>query len=108
VTFLFDHDVPDDMAFGLTAMGHEVFRLRELLDPRTTDEHVLRFAADHDYILITCNRDDFLTISQATPHVGIIILIRRNAYSRTRSVVASSGARGRGRNSQQHQLCLAR
>ncbi len=80
MTFLFDHDVPDDMAFGLTAMGHEVFRLRELLDPRATDEQVLRFAADHDYVLITCNRDDFLTISEAIPHVGI----RRNARIRER------------------------
>ncbi len=100
MTFLFDHDVPDDMAFGLTAMGHEVFRLRELLDPRATDEQVLRFAADHDYVLITCNRDDFLTISQAIPHVGIIILIRRNARIRERVALLRLGARGRGRNSQ--------
>ena len=57
--FLFDHDVPDDMAYGLTALGHEVFKLRELLHPQTSDEDVLRFAGEHDYVLITCNRDDF-------------------------------------------------
>ncbi len=43
--FLFDHDVPDDMAYGLTTLGHEVFRLRELIHPQTIDDEVLRFAA---------------------------------------------------------------
>jgi len=41
VRFLFDHDVPDDMAHGLAEMGHEVFKLRELIDPQTPDEDVL-------------------------------------------------------------------
>ena len=82
--FLFDHDVPDEMAYGLTAMGHEVFRLREVLDPQATDEDVLSFAGEHDYVLITCNRDDFLTASQTIHHVGIIILIRRKARIRER------------------------
>jgi len=38
--FLFDHDVPDDMAYGLTTLGHEVFKLRELIHPQTIDEEV--------------------------------------------------------------------
>lgn len=54
--FLFDHDVPDNMAYGLTALGHEVFKLRELIDPQTSDEEVLRLAAKNHYVLITCNR----------------------------------------------------
>jgi len=84
VKFLFDHDVPDDMSYGLTAMGHEVFKLRELIDPQTTDEGVLRFAGENDYVLITCNRDDFLAAAQVVPHVGLIILIRRRARIRER------------------------
>ena len=28
--FLFDHDVPDDIAFALVALGHEVLKLREI------------------------------------------------------------------------------
>lgn len=82
--FLFDHDVPDDMAYGLTALGHEVFKLRELIDPQTTDEEVLRFAAKNDYVLITCNRDDFLAAARKIPHAGLIILIRRRARVRER------------------------
>jgi predicted nuclease of predicted toxin-antitoxin system len=50
--FLFDHDVPDDMAYGLTTLGHEVFKLREFLHPQTIDEEVLRFAAKNNYVLI--------------------------------------------------------
>ena len=82
--FLFDHDVPDDMAYTLTAMGHEVSKLRELLDVQTTDEEVLRFAAANDLILISCNRDDFISAARLIPHVGIIILIRRASRMRER------------------------
>jgi len=83
VRFLFDHDVPDDMAYGLAAMGHEVFKLRDLI-PQTPDEDVLRFAAEHDYVLITCNRDDFLTAARVISHAGLIVLIRRDARIRER------------------------
>lgn len=38
--FLFDHDVPDETAYGLVAMGHEVFKLRELISPLSADEDV--------------------------------------------------------------------
>jgi predicted nuclease of predicted toxin-antitoxin system len=62
----------------------EVFKLRELIDPQTTDEEVLRFAAKNDYVLITCNRDDFLAAAQKIPHAGLIILIRRRARVRER------------------------
>ena len=82
--FLFDHDVPDDAAYTLTALGHEVLKLRELLDPQTIDEGVLRFAGENDLVLITCNRDDFVAAAQTIPHAGIIILIRRNARVRER------------------------
>lgn len=82
--FLFDHDVPDDMAYGLTTLGHEVFKLRELIHPQTTDEEVLRFAAKNDYVLITCNRDDFLAAAEKISHAGLIILIRRGARVRER------------------------
>jgi uncharacterized protein DUF5615 len=54
---------PDDAAYGLAAMGHEVFKLRELIGIQTSDRDVLRFAAEHDYVLITCNRDDFLAFA---------------------------------------------
>ena len=80
--FLFDHDVPDDMAYGLTTLGHEIFKLRELIDPQTEDEEVLRLAAKNNYVLITCNRDDFLTAAQKISHAGLIILIRRRARVR--------------------------
>lgn len=69
---LFDHDVPDDTAYGLSAQGHEVFRLRDLIDPQTPDEEVLHYAAEHGYVLVTCNRDDFLAAARTIPHAGIL------------------------------------
>ena len=81
---LFDHDVPDDTAYGLSAQGHEVFRLRDLIDPQTPDYEVLRYAAENDYVLITCNRDDFLAAAKTISHAGLIILIRRSHRIRER------------------------
>jgi len=36
------------------------------------------------YVLITCNRDDFLAAAQKISHAGLIILIRRSARVRER------------------------
>jgi hypothetical protein len=44
VKFLLDHDVPDDMAFSLEALGHAIVKLREVLPVRTPDDEVLRQA----------------------------------------------------------------
>ena len=81
---LFDHDVPDDTGYGLSAQGHEVSRLRDLIDPQTPDEEVLRYAAQNECVLITCNRDDFLAIAKTISHAGLIILIRRSSRLRER------------------------
>jgi hypothetical protein len=40
MTFFFDHDVPEDAAFALEAMGHQVVRLRQVLPTTTTDAEV--------------------------------------------------------------------
>ena len=78
MTFFFDHDVPEDAAFALEAMGHQVIRLREVLPTTTTDDEVFRFANDKGYILVTCNRDDFLSLIGETPFSGLIVLVRRS------------------------------
>ncbi len=75
--FFFDHDVPEDAAYALKAMDHQVIRLREVLPTTTRDENVFRYANDSDYILVTCNRDDFLSLIGDTPFSGLIILVRR-------------------------------
>jgi hypothetical protein len=40
VKFLLDHDVPDDAAFSLEALGHVVVKLREALRVTAPDEEV--------------------------------------------------------------------
>ena len=87
MNFLFDHDVPDDLAFSLAALGHSRVRLRDVLPIRTPDEEVLRYAADHGQVLITCNRDDFLQAGQRVAHAGIIILIRRRSRAQERAAL---------------------
>jgi predicted nuclease of predicted toxin-antitoxin system len=72
------------MAYGLTELGHNVFKLRHLIDPETKDEDVLSYAAQNGYVLVTCNRDDFLKAAQEISHAGLIILKRRNTRVRER------------------------
>lgn len=85
--FLLDHDVPDDAAFSLEALGHEVVKLREVLPMTTPDDEVLRLAGERDCILITCNRDDFLAAARRVAHHGIIIVIRRKNRARERAAL---------------------
>ncbi|HOC58115.1 MAG TPA: DUF5615 family PIN-like protein [Verrucomicrobiota bacterium] len=85
--FLLDHDVPDDVAFSLEALGHEVIKLREALSVRTPDDEVLSQATQRQCLLITCNRDDFRAAAERVPHCGIIILIRRRSRALERAAL---------------------
>jgi predicted nuclease of predicted toxin-antitoxin system len=87
VKFLFDHDVPDDLAFCLEALGNEVVKLRQLRPTTIADDEVLRLATEQQCLLITCNRDDFLTAAQRVVHSGIIILIRRKSRAAERAAL---------------------
>ena len=85
--FLFDHDVPDDIAFALVALGHEVRKLREIAPATVPDDEVLRLAIEQASVLITCNRDDFLALARSTSHAGVIILIRRRSRALERAAL---------------------
>ncbi|MGH9381741.1 MAG: DUF5615 family PIN-like protein [Thermoanaerobaculia bacterium] len=87
--FLLDHDVPDDIVFALTALGHEVLRVRDLVPTTTSDEAVLELARERDSVLITCNRDDFLTLAESSPHAGIIVLVRRRSRALERAALVT-------------------
>lgn len=76
--FLLDHDVPAEIGRILVHNGQVVTRLDEVLPPTSDDVDVLQYATAHRLILVTCNRDDFLSLAQSHPHCGgMIILIRR-------------------------------
>ena len=77
MNFLLDHDVPERVGDVLRQEGHSIIHLREILPTNADDESVLRYGGEHELILITCNRDDFLTLAQSIPHHGLIVLIRR-------------------------------
>ncbi len=87
MTFLLDQDVPDDLAYSLDSMSHEVIHLREVLPVTSSDEEVLRYAQVKNYTLITCNRDDFLGLAQRITHCGIIVLIRRKTRAAERAAL---------------------
>jgi predicted nuclease of predicted toxin-antitoxin system len=87
VRFLFDHDVPDDMAFSLEGLGHEVLKLRDVLPITSSDEEVLVLAGKRGLLLVTCNRDDFVEAAKRVAHVGIIVLIRRRSRAHERAAL---------------------
>ena len=84
---LLDHDVPDDVIYSLQAVGHEIYRLRDEMPPTTQDADVLQAANARGQVLITCNRDDFLSLAENAPHSGIIILIRRRSRAMERAAL---------------------
>lgn len=83
--FLFDHDVPDDLAYTVRASGHQVQLLRTVLPVSTADHDVLRFTGERGEVLVTCNRDDFVAASAGVAHCGIIILVRRRSRTLERA-----------------------
>jgi predicted nuclease of predicted toxin-antitoxin system len=87
VKFLLDHDAPDEVAFSLEALGHEVARLRHLAPVRLKDDEVLRLAGERNMVLITCNRDDFIRAASRVSHAGVIVLIRRKSRAQERSAL---------------------
>lgn len=86
---LFDHDVPDEAAVQVRRLGYVVTLLRDVLPRETPDDEVLRFAHRHEWLLVTCNRDDFLGLAAAQQHCGLIILIRRPTRTREAAQLAA-------------------
>ena len=77
MNFLLDHDVPVDIERVLVQSKHTVEKVANVLSPVAPDNDVFLFAVQEKRILITCNRDDFLTLAKQSDHPGLIILIRR-------------------------------
>jgi predicted nuclease of predicted toxin-antitoxin system len=102
VRFLFDQDVPDDLAHVLCQLGHTVVRLREVLPTTAPDSEVLAHAYANQMIMITCNRDDFVALGQNQPHHGIIVVFRRKSRTAERAVlvrlIESAGEQGLSNN----------
>ena len=56
MNFFFDHDVPEDAAFALKAMGYKVVRLREVLPTVTTDDEVFGYASTIEIAITSFQR----------------------------------------------------
>jgi predicted nuclease of predicted toxin-antitoxin system len=63
VRFFLDHDVPVEVARVLRHEGYEVTELREVLAVRASDVEFFNYACEHGLMLITCHRDDFLSLA---------------------------------------------
>lgn len=87
MTFLLDHDVPDDLGYSLLALGHTTVHVRDVLPITAPDTDVLRYANEQGYVLLTCNRDDFLELARTNPHAGIIVVIRRKTRAAERAAL---------------------
>lgn len=85
--FLLDQDVPEDLTYLLQELGHEFLRVRDVLPEDVVDPLVLQFAREHDRLLITCNRDDFIELAERQSHPGIIVIIRRRTRAAERAAL---------------------
>lgn len=87
MNFLLDNDVPDELSYLLEHLGHRISRVREVLPREASDDAVLEYAFEHDLIVITCNRDDFLQLAREQPHHGIVVVIRRRSRAAERAAL---------------------
>lgn len=74
-----DHDVPTEVARVLRREGHEVTELRDVLPVTASDLDALSHANEQRLFVVTCNRDDFLTLVRDHLNPGLIVLIRRRS-----------------------------
>ena len=79
MTFLLDHDTPDDLAYSLEALGYQAVFLRDVLPKKASDQDILAHAHKQGWIMVTCNRDDYLALAKSQPHHGLIILMRKQS-----------------------------
>jgi predicted nuclease of predicted toxin-antitoxin system len=77
VRFFLDHDIPADVDRVLRAEGHTAVELRDVLSIKSSDGQAMEYARAQGMLMVTCNRDDFLTLAARNPHPGLMILIRR-------------------------------
>ena len=70
-----------------THVGHHVTCLREVLPRDAPDAAVMDHAVQHGLILVTCNRDDFVTLASERPHHGIVIVIRWRSRAQERAAL---------------------
>lgn len=100
--FLFDHDVPDELSYLLKQLGHEVRFLREVLPRTATDSQILEYARANGYLVITCNRDDFLNLAKQQLHHGVIVVLRRKSRTAEKAallrLVENAGPAGLANN----------
>ncbi len=83
--FFFDHDASARVARALEELGHETMTVTDVMDRTTGDPEIFRYAADHGFIMVTCNRDDYLRIAPTLDHKGLIITIRRHSFEAERA-----------------------
>lgn len=79
--FLLDEDLPPKAAEAARGLGLDVVSVHELARMGLTDEQQLAFAASEGRILVTRNRDDFITLTRTfyatgRAHAGIVIVTR--------------------------------
>ena len=65
----------------------EVVLLRDVLPVTADDATVLRYATERGYVVITCNREDFIAEAQNSAHAGIILVFRRKTRAAERAAL---------------------
>ena len=89
--FFLDHDVPVEVARVLRHEGYQVTELREVLAVRASDVEVLNYAREHGMMLITCNRDDFLSLAAKQSNVAGVGTLNADICWHCSSALANLG-----------------
>lgn len=78
MNFLFDENFPKAARPILEALGHQVFDLRQEGVRGSSDEMILRMAAEKSAVVLSTDRDFFHTLGRRdSGHRGIVVIALR-------------------------------
>ena len=78
MNFLLDENFPRTARPILEALGHQVYDLRQEGVRGSSDEMILRMAAEKSAVILSTDRDFFHTLGRRDPsHSGIVVIALR-------------------------------
>jgi predicted nuclease of predicted toxin-antitoxin system len=70
---LTDEHVPRVVITTLRSNGHKVVEANDVFGEATDDAQLLRYCSEHDYVLLTHDRDFAGALSESIDHTGIVV-----------------------------------
>jgi predicted nuclease of predicted toxin-antitoxin system len=96
VKLLLDMNLSPALGTLISQYGHDVLRRSEVGDQRASDLTILRWAREHDHVLVTHDLDFAAILAETDATAPSVIQVRRPARRDVAAVATPPIRRGRG------------